>query len=329
MLRVEHLSVAFGGVTVVDDVSLEVPAGPHGVGLVGESGSGKTTIARAILRLTPASSGDIRLDDVDVAAADRRTLARLRRRLQVVLQDPDGTLDPRQRVGSALAEVLTTHRVVDAATLDERVSELLGEVGLDPEVVRRLPHQLSGGQRQRVAIARALALEPEVVILDEPTSALDVSVQAQVLALIESLRERRRLSYLLISHNLAIVERLCEDVVVLYLGRVVEQGPTREVLARPLHPYTAALRSAVPDIVPRPEGTRIALSGTPASSAHLPSGCAFHPRCPAATDLCARERPMLREVEAGRWVACHRAEEMARGTLTLTGQLRDDELEES
>ena len=326
MLHATDLSVKFGNVVVVDGVSLTVPDGPWGVGLVGESGSGKTTIARAILRLVPVASGKVEFDGTDVLSLKSRVLTDLRRKIQVVLQDPDGTLDPRQRVGSALAEVLRAHRIVPRTQVKTRISELLAEVGLTAEIAERLPHQLSGGQRQRVSLARALALEPRLLILDEPTSALDVSVQAQVLALIESLREKRGLAYLLISHNLAVVERLCESITVLYLGRVVEQGPTAEVLSTPTHPYTAALRSAVPEIDPKDGGRRILLSGTPANPADLPSGCSFHPRCPVATDRCHVETPALVAVAPGRLVACHRSAEMLAGTLNLRVEPKIDEL---
>jgi oligopeptide/dipeptide ABC transporter ATP-binding protein len=326
MLQAIDLCVKFDQVTVVDEVQLSVPDGPWGVGLVGESGSGKTTIARAILRLVPVASGRVEFDGVDVLSLKRTELTALRRRMQVVLQDPDGTLDPRQRVGSALAEVLRAHQVVERDAVDARIESLLVEVGLAPEIVERLPHQLSGGQRQRVSLARALALEPHLLILDEPTSALDVSVQAQVLELIEGLRQSRSLAYLLISHNLAVVERLCESITVLYLGRVVEQGPTAEVLAAPWHPYTAALRSAVPEIDRRDGATRILLPGTPANPANLPSGCSFHPRCPAATERCRVERPALVETSPGRLAACHRSDEMRAGTLELRTELAIDEL---
>lgn len=326
MLQASDLSVRFDKVTVVDHVDLTVPDGPWGVGLVGESGSGKTTIARAILRLIPVASGHVEFDGMDVLSLKRRSLTDLRRKMQVVLQDPDGTLDPRQRVGSALAEVLRAHRIVDRNDVGTRIIELLAEVGLASEIAERLPHQLSGGQRQRVSLARALSLEPRLLILDEPTSALDVSVQAQVLELIESLREKRNLAYLLISHNLAVVERLCESITVLYLGRIVEQGSTAEVLSAPAHPYTAALRSAVPEIDPQGNSGRILLPGTPANPADLPSGCSFHPRCPVAMDRCRVETPVLVEISSGRSVACHRSDEMLAGTLNLRVELKVDEL---
>jgi len=326
MLEARHLSIDFGKVRVVDDVSLSLPDGPWGLGLVGESGSGKTTIARAILRLIALAEGTVHFDNVDVGALRGSALRAMRRRMQVVLQDPDGTLDPRQKVGSAIREALRAHRVVGKADEDATIARLLGEVDLGAEIADRLPHQLSGGQRQRVSLARALALEPTLLILDEPTSALDVSVQAQVLELIESLRERRQLSYVLISHNLAVVERLCESVTVLYLGRVVEEGPTKLVLAQPAHPYTAALRSAVPEIDAASSQRRIVLPGTPANVADPPSGCRFHPRCPAALERCGVETPALVEIAGGRSVACHRSAEMLAGTLDLMVAPGSDEL---
>jgi peptide/nickel transport system ATP-binding protein len=308
MLEARELTVRFGPVTAVDRVSFTLPDGPFGLGVVGESGSGKTTIARALLRLTAPSTGAVRLDGTDVLAVRGADLKAYRKQVQIVFQDPDGTLDPRMRVGGSVAEVLRAHGLASRAEADGRVRALFGEVGLAPELAERFPHQLSGGQRQRVAIARALAVEPRIVVLDEPTSALDVTVQAQVLDLVVSLRAERRLAYVLISHNLAIVDRLCEETLVLYLGRVVEQGPTSLLLSRPAHPYTRALRAAVPDLheqLPR-AGTRAAEPPDPASP---PPGCAFHPRCPLAIDRCRTEVPALREVD-GRRAACHRAEEL-------------------
>jgi oligopeptide/dipeptide ABC transporter ATP-binding protein len=307
VLEVRDLTVRFGPVTAVDDVSLKVPDGPFGVGLVGESGSGKTTLGRAIMRLVPAAGGSVLHAGEDMLRARGATLRRYRRAIQIVFQDPDSTLDPRMRVGPAVAEGLNAHRIVPRKAVHDRVQQLLVEVGLDEEYAQRLPHQLSGGQRQRVAIARALAVQPEILVLDEPTSALDVTVQARVLALIGRLREERSLAYLLISHNLAVVERLCEWTAVLYLGSLVEEGPTELLLNRPAHPYTQALRAAVPDLdqeLPSP-GLRADEATT---SAQRPSGCPFHPRCPLAIDRCRAERPALRHV-AGRSVACHRAEE--------------------
>jgi peptide/nickel transport system ATP-binding protein/oligopeptide transport system ATP-binding protein len=266
-----------------------------------------------VLRLVPITAGEIRMNGDDVSRLHGEGLKRYRRTVQIVFQDPDTTLDPRVRAGHAVGEALRTHRIVERSGVRARVERLLGEVGLEPEHARRYPHQLSGGQRQRVAIARALAVEPRMLVLDEPTSALDVTVQARILELIRGLRESRGLAYLLISHNLAIVEELCEEIAVMYLGWIVERGPTAELLARPAHPYTVALRSAVPEIDLGARRTRIVLPGTPPNAADPPPGCRFHPRCPVAIDRCRTEVPHLREVVPGRSVACHRAEEVLDG----------------
>jgi oligopeptide/dipeptide ABC transporter ATP-binding protein len=307
MLEVRDLVVRFGPVVAVDGVSLSVAPGPFGLGLVGESGSGKTTIGRVVVRLTRPDSGSVSMDAADVLTARGAALTEYRKSVQIVFQDPDSTLDPRMRVASAIGEALRAHRIVPRGDVSDRVAALLVAVGLEPEHGERFPHQLSGGQRQRVAIARALAVEPRLLVLDEPTSALDVTVQARILELIARLRQERGLAYLLISHNLAVVERLCERVAVLYLGQIVEEGPAAELLARPAHPYTQALRAAVPDLserLPVPQTTR----ADPPDPARPPVACRFHPRCPLAIDRCRIEAPALREVE-GRMVACHRAEE--------------------
>jgi oligopeptide/dipeptide ABC transporter ATP-binding protein len=312
MLEARDLVVRFGPVVAVDGVSLTIPPGPHGVGLVGESGSGKTTIGRVLVRLQRPASGSLTMNGGDVLHARGALLKAYRKSVQIVFQDPDSTLDPRMRVEAAIAEALRAHDVVERAAVGDRVKQLLAEVGLEPDHAERFPHQLSGGQRQRVAIARALAVEPGVLVLDEPTSALDVTVQARILELIVRLRDQHSLSYLLISHNLAVVEQLCEHVAVLYLGQVVEDGPAETVLRRPAHPYTQALRAAVPELdqrLPAPKTTRV----DPPDPADPPPGCRFHPRCPLAVERCWVERPPIREVE-GRNVACHRAEDALAGT---------------
>ena len=248
LLEVRDLTVAYGAREVVQGVSFTVEPGPYGTGLIGESGSGKTTIARSVLRLVPIAGGQVTFDGIDVTGLRGRGLRSYRRSVQVVLQDGSEALNPRMRVRASIEEALATHDVVPRARRAGRIADLLGEVGLEDEHARRYPHQLSGGQRQRVVIARALAVEPRLLILDEPTSALDVTVQARVLSLIERLRRERDLAYLLISHNLAIVDRLCERCVVLQDGRVVEAGPTAQVLDHPQHPHTRALRAAVPEL---------------------------------------------------------------------------------
>lgn len=313
LLEVEDLHVRFGNVRAVDGVSFGMPAGPYGLALVGESGSGKTTAGRALMRLVPVERGSIHLDGHDVLRLPRSELRAFRRAMQIVFQDVDTSLDPRMRVGEAVAEALQAHRVVPRASRPERVARLFEEVGLPADFTGRYPHQLSGGQRQRVAIARALAVEPRMLVLDEPTSALDVTVQDRILRLIGRLRDERGLAYLLISHNLAVVERLCEETAVMYLGRIVERGPTAELLARPAHPYTVALRSAVPEIDLAARRSRVVIPGTPPDPANPPPGCAFHPRCPLAIDRCRTERPELREVAPVRLAACHRAEEVLAG----------------
>jgi ABC-type glutathione transport system ATPase component len=250
LLEVRDLRVAYGDREVVHGVSFAVEPGPYGVGLIGESGSGKTTIARAVLRLLPLSGGTVAFEGRPVAELGRE----YRRAVQVVLQDGSEALDPRMRVGASITEALAVHDVVPRAARAGRVAELLAEVDLDPALATRHPHQLSGGQRQRVSIARALAVEPRLLVLDEPTSALDVTVQARVLTLIERLRRERGLAYLLITHNLAIVDRLCEQCLVLQDGRVVEAGPTPRVLDHPQAEHTRQLRAAVPELpaAPRP-----------------------------------------------------------------------------
>jgi len=316
LLEVTGLTVRFGPVRAVDGVSLRLAAGPFGLGLVGESGSGKSTIGRAVVRLVAAAGGQIRFEGKDVGALRGRALKDYRRAAQIVFQDPDNSLDPRMRVGASVAEPLIAHRIVARRRAAGRARELLAEVGLDPELAARYPHQLSGGQRQRVAIARALTVQPRLLVLDEPTSAIDVKAQARILALIGDLRSRRNLAYLLITHNLGIVSELCEQTAVLYLGRVVESGPTGELLSVPAHPYTQALRSAVPEIDMAARRTRLVLPGEPPDAASPPPGCVFHPRCPLAIDRCAAEVPTLREVRPGRQAACHRAEEVLAGVRT-------------
>jgi peptide/nickel transport system ATP-binding protein len=300
-------------VRAVSGVSLDLAPGPFGLGLVGESGSGKTTIGRALLRLAPVAAGEIRFEGADVGALRGAELHAYRRAVQIVFQDHEGSLDPRMRIGTTIAESLAAHRIAPRREFGERVAGLLAEAGLDPDFASRFPHQLSGGQRQRVAIARALSVQPRLLVLDEPTSALDVRAQARVLELIGRLRAERNLSYLLITHNFAIVRQLCEQTAVLYLGRVAESGPTADLLAAPAHPYTRALRSAVPQIDAHTRTQRIALAGDPPDAAHPPSGCVFHPRCPVAVDRCSQEVPALRAVGLGRLAACHRAEEVLAG----------------
>jgi peptide/nickel transport system ATP-binding protein len=318
LLDVRDLRVNFGPVRAVDGVSLAISRGPFGIALVGESGSGKTTVGRAVLRLVPAAGGTIAFDGQDVLGLRGPRLRAYRRAVQIVFQDADNSLDPRMRVGATIGEVLAAHGLAGhgkagRGAVGDRVAALLAEAALDPALASRYPHQLSGGQRQRVAIARALAVGPRLLVLDEPTSALDVTAQARILALVRRLRADRQLAYLLITHNLAIIPGLCEQMVVLYLGRVVEAGPTGELLARPAHPYTLALRSAVPEVEAAARRSRIILPGDAPHAAAPPPGCPFHPRCPLAVDICRTLVPQPRAVAPGRQVACHRGDEVLSG----------------
>lgn len=280
------------------------------LGLVGESGCGKSTLARSVLRLVEPTSGQVRFDGRDILALDRNALRRQRRRMQMVFQDPDGSLNPRMSIGRAVREGIEVHRLAAGAEADRRVDALLAEVGLPAGSASRYPHEFSGGQRQRAGIARALAVEPEFLVCDEPVSALDVSVQAQVLNLFADLQARRGLSYLFISHDLAVIRHLAPRIAVMYLGRIVETGPADAIYRRPLHPYTQALLSAVPVPDPASRRARIVLAGDPPSPVSPPPGCPFHPRCqhPGKNDTCRTARPELREVAPGRRAACHLAD---------------------
>ena len=293
-------------VRAVDDVSLSIDQGET-LGLVGESGSGKTTLGRLILRLLEPTSGTVRYDSRDVFTLDARALRALRRHMQLVFQDSSGSLNPRMRVGAAVKEPITVHRLYTGADVDHRVTQLFSEVGLDPSLVASYPHELSGGQRQRVGIARALSVEPDFLVLDEPVSALDVSVQAQVLNLLADLKERRGLTYLFIGHDLAVVRHLADRVAVMYFGQIVEQAPTASLYEKPYHPYTKTLLSSVPSPDPAQRAERIVLQGDVPSTRHRPPGCPFHPRCPhpGKDERCRTEVPRLVEIEAGHKTACH------------------------
>jgi oligopeptide transport system ATP-binding protein len=299
--------------TAVDDASFVLNRG-ESLGLVGESGCGKTTLGRAVLRLIDPAGGRIAFDGIDITHLSFRKLRPLRRRMQMIFQDPAGSLDPRMTVEESVGEALIIHRLAkDRADRRAKVLELLDRVGLKPEHADRYPHEFSGGQRQRIGIARALAVQPEVIVCDEPVSALDVSVQAQIVNLLQDEQERGGVAYLFISHDLSVVEHLCQRLLVMYLGRVMERGPTREICRAPLHPYTQALLAALPVLHPPPGAARVSVEGEAPSRLHPPSGCPFHTRCPFAEPRCRAEVPALREVLPGRFAACHLAEAEQRG----------------
>jgi oligopeptide transport system ATP-binding protein len=295
-------------VRAVDGVSFEIGRGET-LALVGESGCGKSSVGRTILRLQEPTSGTALFEGVDIFSLDRGELRGLRRRMQIIFQDPYSSLNPRMTVGAAVAEGIEIHRLAPRKEITERVGALLGEVGLDPEYARRYPHEFSGGQRQRIGIARALAVQPAFIVCDEPVSALDVSVQAQVLNLLSDLQQQRGLSYLFIAHDLAVVRQIAHRIAVMYLGKIVEEGPTDQLLANPRHPYTVALLSAVPEPDPETSRTRIVLEGDLPSPSNPPSGCPFHTRCfhPLKNERCRAEVPLLRPV-GGTVAACHYAE---------------------
>ena len=313
LLRVRDLrkDFAVGGglgrrpavVRAVDGVSFDLAAGET-LGIVGESGCGKTTLGRLVLRLIEPTAGNIQFEGVDLLALDAAALRQRRRAMQLVFQDPMGALDPRQRVGDIVGEGLTIHRLAAGAEREERVVALLGRVGLPAEAADRYPHQFSGGQRQRIGIARALALEPRLIVADEPVSALDVSVQAQIVNLLQDLQTALGIAYLFIAHDLRVVEHVARRVAIMYLGRIVELADTATLYATPRHPYTRALLSAVPTTEPTRRRERIVLPGEPPSPLTPPSGCPFHPRCAHAEARCHTEPPALLG-PADHRVACH------------------------
>jgi oligopeptide/dipeptide ABC transporter ATP-binding protein len=299
-------------VRAVDGVSFQVAKGQT-LALVGESGCGKTTTGRCVLFLQHPTSGEVIVNGERVDPSDAAAMRARRKQLQIIFQDPNSSLNPRMTIGQTLGEALAFHHMVEGGDRERAVGELLETVGLHAQQAGRYPNELSGGQRQRVGIARALAVNPELVVADEPVSALDVSVQAQILQLLERLRDERGLAYLFISHDLGVVRHIADDVAVMYLGVIVERAPAAALFDRPLHPYTKALLAAAPVANPRLRRERIPLPGDPPSPIAPPSGCRFRTRCPFATEHCAVAVPPLRELEPGHWVACHYAEELASG----------------
>jgi oligopeptide transport system ATP-binding protein len=317
ILRVDKLKMYFpikagvfqrhvGDIKAVDDVSFEIMAGET-LGLVGESGCGKTTTGRAIIRLYKPTDGHVFFEGQDMADLKGETLRKMRRKMQMIFQDPYASLNPRMSVFGIVAEPLTAHHVASGKEKKERVAELMELVGLNPGLMNRYPHEFSGGQRQRIGLARSLALQPELIICDEPISALDVSIQAQVVNLLEELQEKFGLTYLFIAHDLSMVRHISDRTAVMYLGKVVELSPQEELYNQPLHPYTQALLSAVPvpDPIVERKRQRIILTGDVPSPANPPTGCNFHPRCPLAQQVCQEVDPEWREVSPNHWAACH------------------------
>ena len=291
-------------IRALHDMDLDLEEGEC-LALVGESGSGKTTLGRCLLRLIEPTEGKVYFDNEDIMALSKKRLRHRRRHFQMIFQDPWSSLNPRMRVGEAIVEPLVAHRLPRGGQRKVRLGELIAQVGLSESIARRFPHELSGGQRQRVAIARALATEPRLLIADEPVSALDVSVQAEILNLLSTLQERLALTLLFISHDLALVEHLADRVMVLYLGRIVEQGPREAIFDTPAHPYTAGLLKSVPSLNPRKGPAELAIPGEVPSPASPPSGCVFHPRCTIARPECSITPPHLERLGEHREVACH------------------------
>jgi oligopeptide/dipeptide ABC transporter ATP-binding protein len=309
LLDVQSLSKTFplkGGrsIRAVDGVSFKQAKGET-IGIVGESGCGKSTLGRLILRLIEPTAGDVRFLGKDITLLPADAMRAMRRHMQMIFQDPYASLDPRMRVGDLIEEPLVIHAIGTKAERAQEVARLLDTVGLPTEAARRYPHEFSGGQRQRICIARALALGPELIVADEPVSALDVSIQSQVLNLLMDLKRERGLTYLFISHNLAVVKYVSDTLAVMYLGRIVEMGSTESVYADPKHPYTQALLAAIPEPDPDRVRDRIPLQGELPSPEHPPTGCPFHPRCPQAMDRCRREAPLPLERGRSHIVACH------------------------
>ncbi len=327
LIDVEHLRVLFpvkaglfigrtlAHVHAVSDVSFSLTEGET-LGIVGESGCGKTTLIRALVRLIKATDGVIRFRGTDITSAGRAQLAPIRREMQMVFQDPQASLNPRKRVGQILATPLKL-RGVPKNRIETESRQLLERVGLHPEHLQRFPHEFSGGQRQRIGIARALAMDPRVILLDEPVSALDVSIQAQVINLLDDLQDEFKLSYVFVAHDLGVVRHVSDRIIVMYLGKVMELSPAEELYVKPIHPYTSALLSAIPIPDPRENRarTREVISGEPPNPVNPPSGCVFHTRCPRATDVCRSVEPPLTEYTGGHLAACHHPQHVTAAEL--------------
>ncbi|MCF7810652.1 ATP-binding cassette domain-containing protein [bacterium] len=292
-----------GYIKAVDGVSLTVKAGKT-LGLVGESGCGKTTTGRSIIRLIEPTAGSVIFDNQEITDLRGEDLRHVRRRMQIVFQDPYSSLNPRITIGGMIAEILRFHKIVPKSQVKDKVAEILDNVGLSMKFAGRYPHEFSGGQRQRIGIARALSVEPDFIVLDEPVSALDVSIQAQIMNLLDNLQNRLHLAYLFVAHDLSVIEHIADDVAVMYLGRVVEHGSREDVIGNPLHPYTKALLEAVPVPDPDKRSDRKLLKGDVPSPANPPSGCHFHPRCPLAKPVCSEWEFELKDLGNGRKIAC-------------------------
>ncbi|EPY14783.1 ABC transporter ATP-binding protein [Paenibacillus alvei] len=315
LLEVKHLKKYFpitsgifnrtvGHVKAVDDISFTIKRGET-FGLVGESGSGKSTVGRTIIRLLEKTEGEVKFQGIDIYGMQEKELRKLRPKMQLIFQDPYSSLNPRVRVGDAIGEALLNHGMTTKEEVRDRVLEVMEACGLSAYQYDRFPHEFSGGQRQRIGIARALILDPDLIIADEPVSALDVSIQAQIINLFRKLQKTRGLTYLFISHDLSVVEHLCDRIGVMYLGTMMETASRDELFRNPLHPYTKALLSAVPIPIPKLKRERIVLQGDIPNPANPPSGCKFHTRCPFATDICREQVPVFRDLGNDHQVACH------------------------